>query len=144
MKEIKQREKRSKKYQSFFHEVPREIFDTDKPIQYNEQHSRSEEFLDITEQITKLIWSLIDQTCTPTQLENIELIKNGATQHEVATQLEINQSSVVKTLQGNTRYYSDGGKKGYGGAFRKIRGALILNDQFRELCLQLQKVADKE
>jgi predicted transcriptional regulator len=67
----------------------------------------------------------------------IRLYADGYTQMEIAKMLNVNQSSITKSLNGNVDYKN--GKKVYGGARKKIRKIIELDDEIKQI---LQEMAD--
>src|SRR5580698_846209 len=111
----KKKETRSSKYQYIFNEIPMESRDTDNPVHLTDKQEHSDDWSELQDQITELVWSLIDTECTPTQIKRLKLVKDGYTQDEMAKKEGINQSSIVKTIAGN-KFYDSGTVKEYGGA----------------------------
>lgn len=64
-------------------------------------------------------WNLIERELTSRQKEVIKLCAQGKTQVDIAKILNVNQSSVTKSLNGNVDYRH--GKRVYGGAKKKLR-----------------------
>ena len=85
-----------------------------------------ETVLDLEDQLKNEFWRIVDNLLTPRQREVIRLYADGYTQMEIAKMLNVNQSSITKSLNGNVDYKN--GKKIYGGARKKIR-KIIENDE---------------
>jgi len=79
----------------------------------------NEDLLDLKEQLVAAFWRIIRTKLTPRQCEVIELYAQGLTQTEIAKKLNVNQSSITKSINGNCDYRN--GKKIYGGAKKKLR-----------------------
>ena len=82
--------------------------------------------IELEEQLRKEFWRVVDTLLTPRQREVIRLYADGYTQMEIAKMLNVNQSSITKSLNGNVDYKN--GKKIYGGARKKIR-KIVENDE---------------
>lgn len=78
----------------------------------------SEELLDLQEQLLNEFWRIVD-TLTPRQSQVLRLYAQGLTQIEIAKHLNVNQSSITKSINGNCDYRN--GKKIYGGAKKKLQ-----------------------
>jgi len=78
-----------------------------------------EELFDLQDQLRKELWRIIRAKLTKRQCEVIELYAQGLTQIEIAKKLNVNQSSITKSINGNCDYRN--GKKVYGGAKKKLR-----------------------
>lgn len=86
----------------------------------------NEDLKDLEDQLKVEFWRVVDTLLTPRQKEVIRLYADGYTQMEIAKMLNVNQSSITKSLNGNVDYKN--GKKVYGGARKKIK-KIIENDQ---------------
>lgn len=95
------------------------------PFEYNE------ELIELEEQLKKEFWRVVDTLLTPRQREVIRLYADGYTQMEIAKMLNVNQSSITKSLNGNVDYKN--GKKIYGGARKKIRKIIENDDKIKEI-----------
>lgn len=80
--------------------------------------SYTEELLDLKEQLLAAFWRIVDTQLTPRQRQVLRLYANGLTQIEIAKILNVNQSSITKSINGNCDYRN--GKKIYGGAKKKL------------------------
>lgn len=78
----------------------------------------SEELLDLQEQLLNEFWRIVDTQLTPRQSQVLRLYAQGLTQIEIAKHLNVNQSSITKSINGNCDYRN--GKKIYGGAKKKL------------------------
>lgn len=106
------------------------------PFDYNEN------LIELEEQLKKEFWRVVDTLLTPRQREVIRLYADGYTQMEIAKMLNVNQSSITKSLNGNVDYKN--GKKIYGGARKKIR-KIIENDQaIKDILQKIQEVRDEK
>lgn len=93
------------------------------PFEYNE------DLIELEEQLKKEFWRVVDTLLTPRQKEVIRLYADGYTQMEIAKMLNVNQSSITKSLNGNVDYKN--GKKIYGGARKKIRKIIENDDKIK-------------
>jgi DNA-binding CsgD family transcriptional regulator len=101
------------------------------PFEYNE------DLIELEEQLKKEFWRVVDTLLTSRQREVIRLYADGYTQMEIAKMLNVNQSSITKSLNGNVDYKN--GKKIYGGARKKIRKIIENDDKIKDI---LTKMAD--
>lgn len=85
-----------------------------------------ESILELEDQLKDEFWRIVDNLLTPRQREVIRLYADGYTQMEIAKMLNVNQSSITKSLNGNVDYKN--GKRVYGGAKKKIN-KIIQNDE---------------
>jgi predicted DNA-binding protein YlxM (UPF0122 family) len=106
------------------------------PFDYNEN------LIELEDQLKKEFWRVVDTLLTPRQREVIRLYADRYTQMEIAKMLNVNQSSITKSLNGNVDYKN--GKKIYGGARKKIR-KIIENDQaIKDILEKIQEVRDEK
>ena len=102
------------------------------PFEYNEN------LIELEEQLKKEFWRVVDTLLTPRQREVIHLYADGYTQMEIAKMLNVNQSSITKSLNGNVDYKN--GKKVYGGARKKIRKIIELDDKIKSILNAMEEV----
>jgi len=95
----------------------------------------NEELLDLKEQLVAAFWRIIRTKLTPRQCEVIELYAQGLTQTEIAKRLNVNQSSITKSINGNCDYRN--GKKIYGGAKKKLRRIAAQDPEIQEILRQM-------
>jgi len=95
------------------------------PFEYNEN------LIELEDQLKKEFWRVVDTLLTPRQREVIHLYADGYTQMEIAKMLNVNQSSITKSLNGNVDYKN--GKKVYGGAKKKINKIIENDDKIKEI-----------
>ncbi len=87
---------------------------------YSTDYQKTDELLDLTDELQACIRKIISENLTPRQKEVLELIYfEGLTQTEAALKLGLCQPTIHKTTHGNIDY-RNGGKR-YGGALKKIR-----------------------
>jgi len=101
------------------------------PFEYNE------DLIELEDQLKKEFWRVVDTMLTDRQREVIRLYADGYTQMEIAKILDVNQSSITKSLNGNVDYKN--GRRSYGGSKKKIN-KLIQGDQ--KIMEILQKISD--
>ncbi len=101
------------------------------PFNYNE------DLLDLEDQLKVEFWRVVDTLLTSRQREVIRLYADGYTQMEIAKMLNVNQSSITKSLNGNVDYKN--GKKVYGGARKKIKKIIENDEKIKEI---LKKMSD--
>jgi RNA polymerase sigma factor (sigma-70 family) len=106
------------------------------PFEYNEN------LMELEEQLKKEFWRVVDTLLTPRQKQVIRLYADGYTQMEIAKMLNVNQSSITKSLNGNVDYKN--GKKVYGGARKKIKKIIEMDDKIKSILEQMQAVRDEK
>jgi DNA-binding CsgD family transcriptional regulator len=97
----------------------------------------NEELLNLKEDLAKAFWRLVDTQLTPRQSEVIHLYADGKTQTEIAKVLNVNQSSITKSINGNCDYKN--GKRVYGGAIKKIQKLSAMDEDIIEI---LERISD--
>jgi DNA-binding CsgD family transcriptional regulator len=106
------------------------------PFEYNE------ELIDLEEQLKKEFWRVVDTLLTSRQREVIRLYADGYTQMEIAKMLNVNQSSITKSLNGNVDYKN--GKKIYGGARKKIRKIIENDEKIKDILTKMSECRDNK
>lgn len=106
------------------------------PFEYNE------DLMNLEEALKKEFWRVVDTLLTPRQREVIRLYADGYTQMEIAKMLNVNQSSITKSLNGNVDYKN--GKKIYGGARKKIRKIMENDERIQEILNKMQDLRDEK
>ena len=99
--------------------------------------THSEELLDLQEQLMSEFWRIVDTQLTSRQREVLRLYAQGKTQIEIAKMLNVNQSSITKSINGNCDYRN--GKKIYGGARKKLRR---IADRDQKIQTILKRIAE--
>lgn len=146
---IERKGPRSAAYQQIFHETScsNEMMESFKnedsihgrlnPFKYNE------ELIDLEDELKQEFWRVVDTLLTPRQKEVIRLYADGYTQMEIAKMLNVNQSSITKSLNGNVDY-KKGSSKSYGGSKRKLK-KIIENDQrIKEILDKIKEIRENE
>lgn len=145
-----ERETRSSKYQYMILEVlcPEESwnnFTNQNSIDYALNPWRYDERLsNLEDQLREEFWILAKATCTPRQWECLTLYSQGYTQMEIADKLNVNQSSITKSLYGNTFY--ENGKRGktYGGLVKKLKKAIAKHDKIQSILAQINDIQEEK
>jgi DNA-binding CsgD family transcriptional regulator len=106
------------------------------PFEYNE------DLIELEEQLKKEFWRVVDTLLTSRQREVIRLYADGYTQMEIAKMLNVNQSSITKSLNGNVDYKN--GKKIYGGARKKIRKIIENDDKIKDILAKMAECRDNK
>jgi len=112
------------------------IYNRLNPFEYNET------LIELEDQLKKEFWRVVDTLLTPRQREVIRLYADGYTQMEIAKMLNVNQSSITKSLNGNVDYKN--GKKIYGGARKKIRKIIENDEKIKEILSKMSEVRDEK
>jgi len=106
------------------------------PFAYNE------DLMDLEDQLKKEFWRVVNTLLTPRQREVIRLYADGKTQMEIAKQLNVNQSSITKSLNGNVDYKN--GKKIYGGARKKIRKIVESDEVIKGILDRMMEIREEK
>ena len=107
------------------------------PFKYNEELEIAKEELKVE------FWKLIKKHSTPLQLNVVMMWVDGYTQMEIAKTLNLNQSSVTKSLYGNS-VYKDGVKIKHGGLVRKFKKITSENEKIQEILQRIQELQEEE
>lgn len=106
------------------------------PFEYNE------DLIELEEQLNKEFWRIVDNLLTERQRQVIRLYADGYTQMEIAKMLNVNQSSITKSLNGNVDYKN--GKKIYGGARKKIRKIVENDEKIKEILAKMRAIREEK
>lgn len=112
------------------------IYNRLNPYDYNE------DLLILEDELKTEFWRIVDTLLTPRQKEVIRLYADGYTQMEIAKMLNVNQSSITKSLNGNVDYKN--GKKIYGGARKKIRKIIENDEKIKEILLKMSEIRNEK
>ncbi len=112
------------------------IYNRLNPFEYNE------DFLDLEDQLKKEFWRIVDTLLTSRQREVIRLYADGYTQMEIAKLLNVNQSSVTKSINGNVDYKNH--KVVYGGVKRKIRKIIENDAKIKAILEKMREINDSK
>ncbi len=96
--------------------------------------------LTLQEDLKAEFWRLAQEHCTPRQLEVLQLTADGYTQMEIAKKLNINQSSVTKSIYGNCDYRGEFKPKVYGGAVKKLKRLIATDPKIQAILTQLTEL----
>lgn len=97
-----------------------------------------EALLDLREQLNAEFWRIAKKGLTERQYQVIELLAKGYTQIEIAKKLNVNQSSITKSVHGNCDYRN--GRKVYGGAKKKLRRLADKDPKIKEITQQIAEI----
>lgn len=101
-----------------------------------------EELLELEDQLKKEFWRVVDTLLTSRQKEVIRLYADGYTQMEIAKMLNVNQSSITKSLNGNVDYKN--GKRVYGGARKKIKKIIENDEKIIEILNRMKTIREEK
>lgn len=102
------------------------------PFKYDER------LLDLEDRLKVAFWRIVDTLLTPRQKAVIKLYADGYTQMEIAKMLNVNQSSITKSLNGNVDYKK--GRKAYGGTKKKIKKILENDEEIKEILKEMEQL----
>lgn len=133
---------RSDRYQPMFAEMP---YSNDMMAEFSESLGMYEQYrpedreklMDLRAALKEQFWRLVEEELTDRQAQVIKLYAQGFTQIEIAKKLNVNQSSITKSINGNCDYRN--GKKVYGGARKKLRKLAESDERIQEI---LRDMAD--
>lgn len=138
---------RSNRYQEIFNErsVAPELLDSfasqDNLFKQLNPFDYNEEIMDLEEQLKKEFWRVIKENLTPKQQKVVEMLSRGYTQMEVAKELNVNQSSICKSLLGNQNK-SEGDVKVYGGIKRKLAKVVEKDEKIKSILNRIAELRD--
>lgn len=149
------RPNRSRRYQYLFLELacPSELLES---VPNNESiHKRLNPFayndaiIELEEELRVEFWRVVKDNLTERQQEVIKLTSFGETQQYIANKLNINQSSITKSLHGNVDYITDvvtgkRSKSSYGGIFRKLRKILADDPKVQAILKEIAAVREDD
>lgn len=121
-------------------EMLTEIADSDgigsqlNPFGYNE------ELLELKDQLKEAFWVIVREKLTKRQCEVIELYCAGLTQMEIARRLNVNQSSITKSINGNCDYKNN--RRVYGGAKKKIGKLADKDKNIQRILSRIAEIQD--
>ena len=98
--------------------------------------SHNDELLDLKEKLRIAFWRIVSTKLTSRQQEVMRLVADGYTQTEIAKRLNVNQSSITKSINGNCDYRN--GRKYYGGSKRKIQKIIEKDDEIQDIISRIQ------
>lgn len=126
------------------------IFSNDDSISYKlNPYQYNEEVMDLEDQLRKEFWRIVNNLLTPRQRDVIKLAAEGYTQMEIAKMLNVNQSSVTKSLNGNVDYKNSkpdkNGKtshRSYGGSKRKLIKIIENDPKIKNILAKIAEIRD--
>lgn len=101
---------------------------------------QKEELMDLREQLRVEFWRLVDEELTERQAKVLHLYCERYTQIEIAKQLNVNQSSITKSIHGNVDYKRPNNKKSYGGSLRRIKRLVEKDEKIQDILEKIQKI----
>ena len=140
------RTNRSGKYQSFFAELPysnemMSEFSESQGLVENYSPEDRESLMDLREELRVEFWRLVDEELTPRQGQVLKLLAKGYTQIEIAKQLNVNQSSITKSVNGNCDYRN--GRRVYGGARKRLHKLTKQDSQIQDVLTRMADIHAK-
>lgn len=97
-----------------------------------------EELLELREQLRLAFWRLVDTELTERQREVLHLTADEFTQTEIAKMLNVNQSSITKSIHGNCDYSK--GRRVYGGAKKKLAKLIMKDEEIQAIFLKISEL----
>jgi DNA-binding CsgD family transcriptional regulator len=101
-------------------------------------YNYDESLLDLEDQLKVEFWRVVETLLTSRQKEVIRLYADGYTQMEIAKMLNVNQSSITKSLNGNVDYKN--GKRVYGGARKKIKKIIEMDEKIKDILNKMREI----
>lgn len=148
MDRLDRRKNRSDLYQNLFCEVlfaneMLEIFSNDDSIKRKlNPFDYDEEIMDLEDQLKKEFWRIVETMLTPRQRDVIRLYAEGYTQMEIAKKLNVNQSSITKSLNGNVDYKNS--KRAYGGSLKKMNKIIEQDTKIQEILTRIRELKEEQ
>jgi DNA-binding CsgD family transcriptional regulator len=106
------------------------------PFEYNE------DLIELEEQLKKEFWRVVDTLLTERQRDVIRLYADGYTQCEIAKMLNVNQSSITKSLHGNCDYSNN--KRIYGGSKKKLSKLIEEDEKITNILSQMAEIRSEK
>lgn len=101
----------------------------------------SESLCDLQEQLRLEFWRVVETNLTPRQKQVLKLHCDGYTQTDIAKMLNVNQSSITKSMNGNCDY-KGGGKKVYGGAKKKLKKLIEKDAKIKQILDEIRDLKE--
>lgn len=105
-------------------------------------HHYDEKILDLEDQLKTEFWRIVNELLTDRQREVIKLYADGYTQMEIAKILNVNQSSITKSLNGNVDYKHK--RRIYGGATKKIKKIIDNDENIKNILSQIRDLREEK
>lgn len=125
---------RSQSYQHLYNEIPVDLSTIHRP--YDEQEPEDPVMLDLNIAAFAVLIDVIRSGITETQCAVVDGILEGKNQADIAREMGLNQSSVIKYLIGNNDY-SKPGRTVYGGLVKRIPKLLLESDEYRKTIIAM-------
>jgi len=100
-----------------------------------------DELDELWDELKKEYWRLVDTELTQRQAQVLHLYAKEKTQTEIAKILNVNQSSVTKSMNGNCDYRK--GKRIYGGANKKLRKLAANDEKIQKILLRMKEIQEE-
>src|ERR1700722_679261 len=139
---------RSQSYQAIFneiycsHEILSSFCNEDSISARLNPYEYNEDLIELEAQLKIEFWRIVNTKLTKRQKEVIKLYADGYTQMEIAKTLGVNQSSITKSIFGNTSYdiINKGPKKTYGGSRKKMQKIIENDERIKEILLKMEQI----
>lgn len=139
---------RSDSYQSYYNECPcshetmAHVAEMRGLTARLNAHTYNEELLDLQDRLKEEFWRVVQTQLTDRQQQVLQLSADGHTQMEIAKILDVNQSSITKSINGNCDYRN--GKKVYGGANKKLKKIIDKDSKIQEILKRIAEIRIEE
>lgn len=104
-------------------------------------YNHNDELYDLQDRLKDAFWRIINTQLTKRQREVLRLYADGYTQIEIAKKLNVNQSSITKSINGNCDYRN--GKKIYGGAKKKLKRIASKDPEIQAILLRIAEIQER-
>lgn len=147
MRQIDRTKSRSESYQhlliesSYAPDILSEVADCEGIYTHLNPFGYSEELLELKDKLKFEFWRLVDEKLTQRQREVLRLYCDGYTQTEIAKKLNVNQSSITKSINGNCDYRGNG-RRLYGGSRKKLQKLAETDEVIQEILKQIMELTD--
>lgn len=101
----------------------------------------NDEIAELEDQLKVEFWRVVNSMLTERQKEIIKYYAEGKTQTEIAKILNVNQSSITKSIHGNVDY--KGSRKTYGGSARKLRKIIENDEAIQKILKRISELRDE-
>lgn len=108
---------------------------------------QKEELFNLQDRLKEEFWRLVEEELTERQRDVLKMRSVGMTQVAIAKRLNVNQSSIVKSLSGNIDYRLETingvvikKKKYYGGAFKKLKRLVSTDNIIQEILQKIEEI----
>lgn len=146
---------RSDSYQALFleHVFPSEILEAfaneDSVHKRLNPFAYNDEIAELQEKLRVEFWRIVEEHLTERQKEVVKLISAGLTQQEIAKLLNVNQSSITKSVNGNVDYKEKNVDKNnkhiiYGGSKRKLKKIIETDTKVIEILDRIAELRDEK